>query len=42
MNLARDAVELLAAMVRIDSANPGLAGNVPAPRFCRWRMLGCT
>jgi acetylornithine deacetylase len=29
MNLAHDAVELLAAMVRIDSANPGLAGNGP-------------
>jgi translocator protein len=29
MNLAHAAVELLAAMVRIDSANPGLAGNGP-------------
>ena len=29
MNAARDAVGLLAAMVRIDSANPALAGNGP-------------
>jgi acetylornithine deacetylase len=29
MNAAHDAVELLAAMVRIDSANPVLAGNGP-------------
>jgi acetylornithine deacetylase len=29
MNLARDAVELLAAMVRIDSANPALDPNGP-------------